>query len=359
MDRFLDSVFLDNPVRDYFWVFGVIVFAILLKRLISKYIAILLCKLFQRAWPSFDQKKFVELIMQPMGTFLVVSISIIALYRLNYPDAFSFTIYQYPLQNVFISIGILIQVIAFTWLLMRFIDFIALVLEIRANKTQDQSDNQLIVFFRDFLKVIIGIIGILLMLKFVFGYNISSLLTGLSIVGAAIALALRESIENLIASFVIFFDKPFTTGDTVKVQNVTGIVERIGLRSTRIRSEQKTYVTVPNKQMVDTILDNHTLRTLQKNELWLHISLDSPSAKIEELMKRIRTYMQQVKEIDHSNVLFQDINIKAYTILVEFFVPAAYLSEFNRVRQELNLYALHQMEDLQLKIAGSGKEIAV
>ena len=156
MDRFLDSVFLDNPVRDYFWVFGVIVFAILLKRLISKYIAILLCKLFQRAWPSFDQKKFVELIMQPMGTFLVVSISIIALYRLNYPDAFSFTIYQYPLQNVFISIGILIQVIAFTWLLMRFIDFIALVLEIRANKTQDQSDNQLIVFFRDFLKVIIG-----------------------------------------------------------------------------------------------------------------------------------------------------------------------------------------------------------
>ena len=90
------------------------------------------------------------------------------------------------------------------------IDFIAIVLEARALKTNDQTDNQLMVFFRDFLKVILGIIGGLLVLHFAFNYNVSSLLTGLSIVGAAIALALRESLENLIASFVIFFDKPFT-----------------------------------------------------------------------------------------------------------------------------------------------------
>ena len=96
--------------------------------------------------------------------------------------------------------------------------------------------------------------------RFVLNFNISNLITGLSIITAAVALATRESLENLIASFIIFFDKPFTMGDLVKVENITGNVERIGLRSTRIRTDQKTFITVPNKKMVDSILDNLSLR---------------------------------------------------------------------------------------------------
>ena len=158
---------------------------------------------------------------------------------------------------------------AFIGLLLRIIDFIAIILEKKANLTSDQSDNQLIIFFKDFFKVILVIIGIIMIIKFAFDRNIGSLLTGLSIVGAAIALALRESLENLIASFIIFFDKPFTIGDLVKVQNITGSVEKIGLRSTRIRTDQKTYVTVPNKQMVDSLLDNLSLRSQRRADLRL------------------------------------------------------------------------------------------
>jgi MscS family membrane protein len=245
--------------------------------------------------------------------------------------------------------------VAFIWLLLRSIDFIASVLDKKAKLTLDQNDNQLIVFFRDLLKVIVGVIGILLILHFAFNYHIGSLLTGLSIVGAAIALALRESLENLIASFVIFFDKPFTTGDNVKVQHVTGIVERIGLRSTRIRSDQKTYVSVPNKQMVDSILDNISLRTQQRNELLLQISLETPSAKVEVLMKEVKEFLSKIRELETYNVFFVDINVQAYAIMVEFFVPAAYLSEFNKIRQEVNLFALHTIEKLEIKIAGRQK----
>ena len=112
------------------------------------------------------------------------------------------------------------------------------------------------------------------------------MLTGLSIVGAAVALALRESLENLIASFIIFFDKPFTLGDLVKVQNITGNVEKIGLRSTRIRTDQKTYITVPNKQMVDSILDNLSLRTQLKGELRLQVALSTSSSDLEQIDRR-------------------------------------------------------------------------
>jgi len=160
----------------------------------------------------------------------------------------------------------------FTSLLIRAIDFAAILLEQRAGQSPDQSDNQLIVFFKDFFKVLIIIISLLVIIRFAFGWNIGSLLTGLSIVGAAIALALKESLENLIASFIIFFDKPFATGDLVKVNAITGTVEKIGLRSTRIRTEQKTFVTVPNKQMVDSVLDNFSLRTQRRAELKLELA---------------------------------------------------------------------------------------
>ncbi|HEU0064719.1 MAG TPA: mechanosensitive ion channel domain-containing protein [Flavisolibacter sp.] len=352
MSQFLDTIIFGNTIREYLWVIGIIAFAILLKRIISKYIAIILCKIFRRIWKAFDQQKFIELIIYPLGIFFVVFVSIISLLTLNFPKQINFRIYHYSFSAIIFSIGVAIEIIVFTWLLLRIIDFIASALERRAMRVNDPGDNQLIVFFRDFVKVIIGIIGGLLILRFAFKYNIGNLVTGLSIVGAAIALSLRESLENLIASFVIFFDKPFTTGDTVKVLNITGVVEKIGLRSTRIRSDQKTFVTVPNKQMVDTVLDNQSQRTQQKNELTLQLSLDTPSAKIEELIAKLKAYLATVKEVQNYNVLFSDINVQAYAILIEVFVAAAYVSEFNRIKQQVNLFALKTVEQMEIKIAG-------
>jgi MscS family membrane protein len=359
MNDFLNREFWNNPIRDYFWVIGVILFVLLLNRLISKYIAILLCKVFKRTWKTFDQQKFVDLIIHPLGIFLVITVSIVAFYRLTFPEELNVTLYKYPLKRIFLSIAIAVQVVALTWLLLRVIDFIATVLQIRANRTVDQSDNQLIVFFRDFLKVIIGIIGLLMLLHFAFNYNVGTLLTGLSIVGAAIALALRESLENLIASFVIFFDKPFTTGDFVKVQNIAGNVERIGLRSTRVRTTDKSYVTVPNKQMVDSILDNVSLRSQIRGEINLFVNLQTPPAKIQQLTDAIKGYMTTIPEIQASNILFNDIRLQAFIIFVEFFTPNMEWAKFTAIRQNINFFILNKMEELEIRIAAEGKDIAI
>jgi MscS family membrane protein len=356
MNRLFQQVFFHNTLGSYFTVAVIILLMLVLNRVISKYLAVLLSRIFRRGWKTFDQQSFVELIAHPLGVFLMITVCIATLYRLNFPPELNLVIYKYPLQRVVLAVAITLQLAVFTWLLLRIIDFISRVLESHSALTQTQSHHQLVVFFRDFLKVVIGVIGFLLVLHFAFDYDISNLLTGLSIVGAAIALALKESLENLIASFVIFFDKPFTTGDSVRVQGVTGVVERIGLRSTRIRSDEKTYVTVPNKQMVDTILDNQSMRTQQKNTLQLQIRLDSPSDKVEELMAELRKYLSGIKEVEAFNVLFSDINLQAYVILVEFFIPAAYLPQFNTIKQGLNLFALKTIERLEIRIAG--KQVA-
>lgn len=359
MNSFLDRVFWNNTVESYLWTAGIVLFVLLLNRFISKYIARVITRLFRRFLRTYDKQKFTDLIVYPLGTFLVITVCIVTFYQLNYPEPLKYKIYKYSLQQIILSLAIAFQILAFTWLVLRVVDFISSVLEIRANLTPSPGDNQLIVFFRDFIKVVLGIIGIIVVLNQAFNYDVSTLLTGLSIVGAAVALALRESLENLIASFVIFFDKPFTAGDFVKVQNVSGTVERIGLRSTRVRTTDKSYVTVPNKQMVDSILDNVSKRSQIRGEVNLNIHLQTPTAKINELITDIKQYMASVPEVQTHNVLFNDIRVQAYIIFIEYFTPPIDGQLFNDIKQGINFHILQTMDRLQIKIAAEGKDLAI
>ena len=358
MNDFLEQIWWGNPVKNYFIIGGIILFVWVLKKFISRYFAGLLFRVVHSIWKDVDKKSFVNLVVKPLGFFLLILVSIVTLYKLNFPEELNPTLYKYTIKQIVHCFGTIILIVSFIGLLLRMIDFIALILEKRANLTPDQTDNQLIVFFKDFFKVILVIIGVMLVLRFAFDQNIGGLLTGLSIVGAAIALALRESLENLIASFIIFFDKPFVTGDLVKVHNVTGTVERIGLRSTRIRTDQKTYVTVPNKQMVDSILDNLSLRTQRRADLKLEIGLSTPATVTEQFINGIEKILTR-NEIETFNVHLSDITHTAIVIVSDYYTAPVTIKEFNQVKQEVNLQSLKLMEELKIEIAGASTDVRV
>lgn len=358
MNSFLDYIFLENSIRDYLLVLGAILLAVILKKLLSRYIAGLFYRVVQKVTKGVDKETFVNLVISPLQTFLVIMITIIALDKLRFPAVFNFNIYKVTFHVVLEALSIIILIISFVWLLLRIIDFIAVILERKANLAKDLSDNQLIVFFKDFFKVLLVIIGILLVLKYGFSYQISSLITGLSLAGAAIALATRESIENLIASFIIFFDKPFATGDLVKVQHITGTVEKIGLRSTRIRSDQKTFVTVPNKQMVDSIMDNLTLRTQRRGFVQLEISSSTPTDVISQFLLATEGLLQRRKDkIESHTVFLSDITKNAFVVFIEFFAATIPPADFNMLRQQVNLGIIQLMEDMNIRLASQENEM--
>jgi MscS family membrane protein len=305
-----------------------------------------------------DKKSFTTLIMQPLGLFLVIFISIVALHKLNFPESLEVEVYGYTTKDIIHFVSTTILIISFIWLLLRLIDFVAMILQRRADLTADLSDNQLIVFFKDFFKVLIVINGVLMVLHFAIGFDVKNLLTGLSIVGAALALSLRESLENLIASFIIFFDKPFITGDVIKIQNVTGTVEKIGLRSTRLRTDQKTFVTVPNKQMVDSILDNLSLRSQRRADLKLEVDLGTTPHQLDEFVKGVRKIISR-KEIENSSCYLNDITASAFIVLSEYYTAPITMQEFNTIRQEINIDVLKLMEQLQMEIAGTITEVKI
>jgi MscS family membrane protein len=352
MNDFFEQIWLDNPVKNYFIVGGTILLILLLKKYISHYLASLLFKFVHKIWNGVDKKPFVNLVIQPLGLFLTILVSIVALHKLNFPARLNAEVYNFSTKELFHAIGTTLFIGSFIWFLLRVIDFIAVILGKKASLSVSQSDNQLVVFFRDFIKVIIGIVGIMMILRFAFSFNVSSFITGLSIVGAAIALALRESLENLIASFIIFFDKPFATGDVVKVNTVTGTVEKIGLRSTRIRTEQKTYVTVPNKQMVDSVLDNLSLRTKYKGELKLELGLKTSTENIKQATEGIERLLMR-EDVDNTKVFLADITGHHYLLQVEYFTAPVQGDEFNTLSHDINLKILQLLEKLQIDIAGN------
>ncbi|MEX2302627.1 MAG: mechanosensitive ion channel family protein [Bryobacterales bacterium] len=90
------------------------------------------------------------------------------------------------------------------------------------------------------------------------GINVGAALAGIGVVGIALGFAAQDSLANIIAGFLIFIDKPFEVGDWVRVDNEYGQVNNITMRTTRIRTKRNTYVVIPNKMIIDTVLENHS-----------------------------------------------------------------------------------------------------
>jgi MscS family membrane protein len=358
MHDFWDQVVFSNPLKKYLGVVITILLALILKRLLSRYISGLLFRIVKRYSSGIDKAFFVNLVAAPISTFLFFFISFAAIEKLHFPTELEFDILEVPAKTIIHNIAVAVIITGFIWLMLRSIDFISLILAKKAAGSGDLRDNQLVVFFRDFLKVIIAIIGTLMVLAFAFNVEVTKLTAGLGIAGAALALAAKESVENLIASFIIFFDKPFTAGDVVKVQGFTGNIEKIGLRSTRIRTDQKTYVTVPNKQMVDSIVDNLTLRTQRKAEIRLQINLSASASILGQFTEGIKNILKKDLIINQS-VFLSDIAPNAYLFNVDFFTTPIPLDDFNDLKQQVNIEITQLMEQLNLEISGASTDVNV
>jgi MscS family membrane protein len=357
---FFNNIYFDNPVKNYCIVGGSILLVLILKKYLSRYIASLLFRLTHQVWRNIEKKNFVDLVVEPLEWFLLILITVFSIDKLNFPEAWQYKIYGHSTEQILNKTGIGIIIVSFTWLLLRIIDFIALVLEKRASHTDEKRNDQLIVFFRDFLKVILAIAGLLLLVKACFNQPVGNLLTSLSIVGAVLALAAKESLENLIASFIIFFDKPFATGDVLKVNAVAGTVEKIGLRSTRIRTADKTLVSVPNKQMVDSVVDNWSMRTHRRAEIKLELSPNTTAEASTHFIAEIKKILlAKIAVIASSSVYLAEINKSGVLVTIEYFTLFLSLDQFNGLKEEMNISLKKLLEENDLTMAAATNTVNI
>ena len=355
MQEFLNKPLLDNTIGSFLWPVIIVLLAVFFRNYLSRFIAILGYKIIKRWTPGMERKDFVMLLLKPLGSFLVFFIFVAAIDHLNYPHVLNFQIHFLHTDAAYLLkvIKLILLTALFFWVILRLVDFIALVFGLKASLTPHPSDNQIIFFFRDFIKVVIGLIGFVIIMKFIAGKDWTGKLVGaLGIGAAALALAAKETIENLIGSFIILLDKPFRIGDYIKINALSGTVEKVGLRSTRIRSDDKTYVTIPNKQVVDSIVDDITLMTQRRAVLTIELDASTPSDAVMSVLEDIQQLLKADQEvIDNFTLNLNNISRHTYTIQIIYYTHVTEWQAFTLLKQRINLGIIQSIENRKVTLA--------
>ena len=336
--QFLLTEIFGNTLQDYSWFFGAIILGLLFKKLISKYLSHLLFKLLGKKGIDVGIEKFDQLLTKPIGFCIMLSIIYLGSSHIQYPPTWNLDPENEVGLRMLINKGFsLIYIYSIFIIFLRLIDYIGLILLKRAEETASKMDDQLIPFVLEIIKFVVYVFAIFIILGSVLGVNIIALTTGLGIGGLALAMASKESLENLLGSFTIFLDQPFTVGDIVTVGAVTGVVEKVGFRSTRIRTFDKSLVTVPNKKMIDAELDNLGLRPVRRVKFNIGLTYETSTNQIKAIVTDIQEMINlHEKTNQDGRVRFQEFGSSSLDIMVMYFVDSPKWEDLINVKEDVN-----------------------
>ncbi|GAB3231131.1 mechanosensitive ion channel family protein [Hymenobacter seoulensis] len=359
LQEILHIRFLGNNIAAYLWCVGILLFGYAFKTLLSRLLSKLVFRFIRKRTEGVSETQFQALLIQPISVVVFLITAYFAFQVLNYPVRSSDLTRNEPWPQV--ALFRMFQLAVFGglgWIGLRIIDFMVIVFQRRAEATPSRLNNQLIPFAKDLLKVFVLTLTFLVMLSRVFGVNVTALIGGLGIGGLAVAFAAKESLENLIASFTIFLDRPFAVGDLVTVGGITGTVEKVGFRSTRLRTAEKSYVTVPNKSMIDKPLDNLSLRTARRVGFTLALSQSTTSEQLRAIVDDARTTIQAHALVgEDAQVKFAALTPTAKEVTVQYFVNTTNYDEYLDVKEELNYLLISLVEKHGGSFANAGTTV--
>jgi MscS family membrane protein len=275
-----DNSFLDQPL----WKYGASLIYILLAFIVARLVDLIVNSWLKR-WTAKTETKHDDLVLELLrGPVKVVTFVVFLNIGLN--------IFEWPERaQLFLSHALIIVVAcSVTYMVLKLVDFLLGLWWTKFTATQDKAfAEQLRPLTSRVIKILIVIVAVLQTAENL-NYKIGSVLAGLSVGGLALGLAAQDTVANLFGAVAIFLDKPFHLGDVIKVESVTGTVEGIGLRSTRIRNPEGHHVMIPNKLMGNAIITNITRRPTIRTEMNFGLTYDTPTEKV----KRATIILQEI-----------------------------------------------------------------
>lgn len=338
----LQNVYWGNRIIDYGYFVGLIALAYLLRFVVASLIAAVVLRIVRLL--SSNNLTITALLLhlrKPFEALVLFGILYIALLQLKMPPEFGNEAAHKILEIgraifKFVLVGLLL------WLTIRAIRLTAEYyknLEIR-NGGAELPDLQLVQLTATLAKAFVSLFVILLYLNWGLGLNVGSILTGFGIGGIAIALAAKETIENLLGSLTIFLDKPFKIGDYVKVGDFEGVIEYVGIRSTRVRTIDGTLLSVPNKKVVDSSVENFQLRTHRFIQQGIGIKYETPLDTLQLAISEINEFLADNPSIKPEIAVrlfdFEESCLKIKVVYTVIENNGSFFS-YLKVREEINL----------------------
>jgi len=329
----------------------------LFKGLISKFLSKYVFKLFASAKDADHSDSFAAHIRKPLSNFIFTIFAYIAVMQLatllddinlfsnrvkNIDGALSgaskaLAGKQFTLMDLLERIFFFVQIFTFTNMLVKTLNYVFKTLTEKSREKGDKERQQLLPLLRDVLKVLVWAGTIFVILGAVFKVNVAALIAGLGVGGIAIAFALKDSLENLLSSFMILLDKPFVIGDYIKISGTEGNVENVGFRSTLIRTPDKTLVSMPNRNLISNSLENYSERGAKRVKMVIGaeygLSVAQLKTIVAEISKRIEGHENTVGKPTVNVDSFAD---SAIAINVAYFVKLGTGASFESVKEELN-----------------------
>ncbi len=201
---------------------------------------------------------------------------------------------------------------------------------------EDEGTKAAIRYVSGFVKAILWLLGTLLILSNL-GVNVTSLIAGLGIGGIAIAFALQNILGDLFSSFAIYFDKPFQVGDFITVGESAGTVEKIGIKTTRIRSNSGEELVISNQELTSARIKNFKRLKERRSLFTLGVLYDTSPEKLRNIPKIIKDIIESQKDTRFDRVHFKAFADSSLNFEIAFFVLSDDFKEFLNIQQEINL----------------------
>jgi MscS family membrane protein len=242
---------------------------------------------------------------------------------------------------------------AVTWLTIRSADLIIVWFEVRMKRNGQESATVLLRPARKAFRITIIVLAILLWLDNI-GFKVSTLLAGLGVGGLAVALAAQDTLKNLLGSIMIILDKPYIVGQRILAKGHDGIVEEIGLRSTKMRLLNGHQATIPNEELARIDIENIGRRPHIRRLSNIRIAYDTPSEKAEKAVFIIKEILENHEGMHPDflpRVYFNDLNSDSLNIMMIYWYHPPDYWAYMEYNEQVNLKIIKAFEKEGIKFA--------
>jgi MscS family membrane protein len=242
---------------------------------------------------------------------------------------------------------------------LRLADMVTDLWAIKAEETDTKLDDQLIPLANRAVKIVIWALGLLSILDNL-GVDVTSLLAGVTISGLALALAAKDTVENLFGSVMIFVDRPFQIDDYIEVGGIGGTVEEVGFRSTRLRTPIGSVVTIPNGTIATAKVDNMGLRTARRMRFNLGFTYAATREQINDFCTRADSLIESDERLlDGHEVAMVNFGDSAIEVMVHAFAADNGWSNDLKVNHDIRMKLWALADELGLSFAFPSQSVYV